>query len=128
VAPPVLADGTKHASGGLGTQRVAGIAVAGIGVAGLVVGGVFGIRTIDLKNQRSQYCDGNNMCTDPQGVTLDHDARTSATISTISMIAGGVVAAGGLVLVLTAPRAPTSVTVGAGMRADVAELTVAGQW
>jgi hypothetical protein len=108
---------------------VTALVVGGVGVAGLVVGGVFGIRTIDLKNQRGQYCDANNVCNNQQGVSLDRDARTSATVSTVSFIAGGLLAAGGVVLVLTAPRAAApSVTVGATMQTDAAQLTVTGQW
>ncbi len=130
--PPVMDRPVSPASakgGGWGAQRVAGVVIGGVGVAGLAVGGVFGVRTLDLKNQRSQYCDANNMCTSGQGLSLDHDARTSATVSTISMVAGGVCAAGGLVLVLTAPHASASaVTVGAGLQGNVAQLTVAGQW
>jgi hypothetical protein len=114
--------------GGWGAQKVTALVVGGVGVAGLVVGGVFGVRTLDLKNQRSQYCDANNLC-NSQGVSLDHDARTAATVSTVSFIAGGVLAAGGLVLVLTAPRAAApAVTVGATMQSDAAQLTVAGRW
>ena len=118
-----------NASGnGWSALKVTGVVVAGMGVAGLAVGGAFGVRTIDLKNQRSQFCNSDNACTDPQGVSLDHDARTAATISTVSMIAGGALAVGGLVLVLAAPRAAHAVTVGAWVQGDVAGLTVAGRW
>jgi hypothetical protein len=131
--PPVVVERAEkppsEAGGGWGAQRVTALVVGGVGVAGLVVGGVFGIRAIDLKNQRSQFCDANNLCNSEQGVSLDHDARTAATVSTVSMIAGGVLAAGGIVLVLTAPgKAAPAVTVGAAMQSDAAQLTVAGLW
>jgi hypothetical protein len=67
-------------------------------------------------------------------VSLDHDARTAAMVSTIAMVAGGVVAAGGLVLVLTAPghTAPASgkaqVTVGAGFQPGGAQFTMGAEW
>jgi hypothetical protein len=106
------------------------VVVTGFGVAGLAVGGAFGVQTLVLKNQRSKFCDASNVCTSQQGLTLDHDARTAATVSTIAMIAGGVVAASGLLLVLTAPRlgpGPT-VTVGAGFQPGGAQLTMEGRW
>jgi hypothetical protein len=121
--PPV------ETGGGWGAQRVTALVLGGVGVVGLGVGAVFGFRAIDLKNQRSQYCDANNVCNSEQGVSLDRDARTAATLSTVSMIAGGVLAAGGLVLVLTAPRTTAPVvTVGATMQSGAAQLTVAGLW
>jgi hypothetical protein len=114
--------------GGWRGQRTTGVVVTGIGVAGLVVGGVFGLQTLVLKHQRGQFCDASNVCTDPRGLSLDRDARTAATVSTISAVAGGVVAAGGLLLVLTAPRAQREVAIGAGFQPGGAELTLEARW
>jgi hypothetical protein len=107
-----------------------GVVVTGFGVAGLAVGGAFGVQTLVLKNQRSHFCDASNVCTSGQGVTLDHDARTAATVSTIAMIAGGVVAASGVLLVLTAPRSGhgTEVAVGAGFQPGGAHFTMEARW
>jgi serine/threonine-protein kinase len=140
-ASPVVAD----ASGGAGVpaipgppavepgrgwrgQRTFGVLVAGAGVTALAVGGAFGLQAIVKKNSRGKFCDANNVCDDPQGVSLDRDARTAATTSTILMAAGGAAAAAGLVLVFTAPRAAAAVTVGAGFRPGGAELTWVGSW
>jgi hypothetical protein len=116
------------AGGGPSSQRTTGIVVTGIGVAGLAVGGAFGVQALHLKSERSKFCDANNVCTSGQGLTLDHDARTAATVSTIAMVAGGVVAAGGLVLVLTAPRRSPAPTVGVAFQPGGAQLTMEGRW
>jgi hypothetical protein len=113
--------------GGWRGQRTTGVVVTGLGVAGLAVGGAFGVQTLVLKNQRGKFCDANNVCTS-SGVNLDHDARTAATVSTIAMVAGGVVAAGGLVLVLTAPGHAAPVSVGAGFQPGGAQFTMEGEW
>jgi hypothetical protein len=118
----------KTEGGGWRSQRTIGVVVTGVGIAGLAVGGAFGLRAIALKKDRSSFCDADNVCSDPQGVALDHDARTAATASTISMAVGGAVAAGGLVLVFLAPHASSSVTIGAGFQPGGAEFRMAARW
>jgi hypothetical protein len=115
-------------SRGWRSQRLVGIVVTGAGAAGLAVGGAFALRAIALKKDRSTYCDANNVCSDPQGVTLDHDARTAATTSTIAMAVGGAVAIGGVVLIVTAPRGAPAVTIGAGFQPGGTEFNIAGRW
>jgi hypothetical protein len=84
-----------------GTQRVLGLVVAGVGLAGLAVGTVFGLQASSKNDDAGAHCRGN-LC-DAEGIRLDKQGRDDATISTISFIAGGVLAAGGLVIILTAP-------------------------
>jgi hypothetical protein len=127
-APLPPPPGGGEGSHGWRSQRLFGIVVTGVGAAGLAVGGAFGFRAIALKKDRSTYCDANNVCSDPQGLTLDHDARTAATTSTITMAAGGAVAVGGLVLILTAPHGAPPVTVGASFQRGGAEFNMAGRW
>ena len=93
------------------TQRTIGYAVGGVGLVGLVVGTAFGLRALSLKGDRDTRCKGG-FC-DAEGVAKDHSARTAATVSTVSFIAGSALALGGVVLVLTAnnPDRP-KVTVG----------------
>jgi hypothetical protein len=124
--PPPSEEGRE--SRGWRSQRLVGIVVTGAGAAGLAVGGAFGLRAISLKKDRNTYCDANNVCSDPQGVTLDHDARTAATTSTIAMAVGGAVAVGGVVLILTAPHDGPAVTVGAGFLPGGTEFNIAGRW
>ena len=78
----------------------------GLGVVGVGVGTVFGLRT------SSQWKDAQTHCTglqcDRDGVDLASRAKNAGTVSTISFIAGGVFAAGGLALYFTAPSPSTT--------------------
>lgn len=102
------------------TQRLVGYVVGGAGLVGLGVGGAFGISALSFKQSRDGHCTGNNLC-DRTGVHEDTNARHAATASTVAFIAGGALLAGGVVLVLTAPK-NRAVTVGVGPGA----LTVGG--
>lgn len=94
-----------------GAQRVLGLVLAGVGVAGVGVGSAFGIDAASKKDVATdpRYClpvpGGPTHCNQQGADTLD-GARTSATISTIAIVAGGVLVAGGLVLFFTAPKSP----------------------
>lgn len=95
-----------------GAQRTVGWAAVGAGAAGLVLGGVtFGVAS----GMRSDLIAGG--CADKDKVfcpdTPDlHDKVGSYNslrgVPAPALIAGGVLAAGGLVLILTAPSAPKS--------------------
>lgn len=93
-----------------GTQRLLGYIVGGVGVAGLAVGLGFGASALSLKGDRDARCNGG-FC-DPEGLDKDKSARDAATISTIGVIAGGALLAGGVALVLTAPKTKKPVSVG----------------
>jgi hypothetical protein len=88
-------------------RRTLGLVVGGTGVAGLAVGSIFGIVAISKNN--SAGCDANSFCTNPQSRT---DAQGAATISTVGFIAGGVLAAGGVVMIVAAPKHKGAATVG----------------
>lgn len=83
------------------TQRTLGWVSLGVGVVGIGVGSYFGFRTLKDKSDRDAHC-ASTGC-DQAGLDFDRDARTNATVSTIGFIAGGVLAATGVILVLTAP-------------------------
>ncbi|APR81750.1 Hypothetical protein A7982_07099 [Minicystis rosea] len=89
---------------GLGPQRVAGIAVGAAGVAALAVGGVFGGLAIGKNSKAKELCP-EVQCSDATGVDASVTAGKFADASTGLMVAGGVMAVGGLVLLLTAPSA-----------------------
>lgn len=91
-------------------QRTLGWVAGGGGVAGLAVGTVFGLHALSLKSERDAHCSSGNLC-DQEGVDKDGEARSAATISTIGFVAGGVLAATGVVLILTAPKDSTRVGV-----------------
>ncbi len=114
-----------------GGQKIAGVVTAGAGAAALVVGSVLGGLTIARNNDAAKFCraDDPTLCK-AEGVALGQDARTFGTASTAAFIAGGVLAAGGVVVFLTAPSgAPTGKT-GTSVRARVSagQLSVEGSW
>ena len=99
--------------GGMATQKKIAIGAGALGVAGLVLGGVTGVLTLGKVADSNKTCaklgDGTFRCDGPGGALRD-DAKSLATISTIGFIAGGVLAAGGVVLWLTAPSGAAPAT------------------
>jgi hypothetical protein len=97
---------TPSTEGGLGGQRILGLAVGGIGVAGLVVGSAFGLTASSKWSQAQKDCTPS--CTpDSPAIGEREDAKSAANVSTIAFIAGGAAVAAGAVLYLTAPRSVT---------------------
>lgn len=98
------AGGPAAPPGGMGPQRIAGLAVGGVGIAGLVVGGVFGGLAASKTGESGGHCvDGEPDRCDPTGLSLRQQANDMATIANIALAAGGVLTAGGVVLYLLAP-------------------------
>ncbi len=101
----------KPSSGGGSPLKTIGFVVAGVGAAGLVVGGVFAGTTSSKSNE------ANAICPTGVGCTLDEvnrynaayaDAQNASTTSIIAFVAGGVLLAGGLIMVLVAPSGSAS--------------------
>lgn len=94
---------------GQGTPwRTLGWIAGGVGVVGLAVGAAFGLAAIDNNNQSNSNGACNaDLCTGP-GLSARHAALDDATASTVAFIAGGVLAATGVVLVFVAPSSGTS--------------------
>jgi hypothetical protein len=104
--PPPTADSAPQGSTGT-TQRILGWTSLGVGVVGLGVGTVFVIQRSSKLNERDTVCPAMEFCTDEEialNATLTDEARTASTIGTVGLIAGGVFAATGIVLVVTAPK------------------------
>jgi hypothetical protein len=77
--------------------KTIGWIAGGAGIVGLGVGAVFGVAAISDKN--GAHCDASDACdSGPLG-----SARSAATASTVGMVAGGVLLAGGVALVLFGP-------------------------
>jgi len=91
------------------TQRTVGYVVGAVGVVGLAVGGYFGYRAMTLNKESKDDCraDDPNACTS-EGAATRSDAKTAATLSTVTGISGGVLLGTGLTLVFTAPSAAPS--------------------
>lgn len=103
----------KRSSGG--SQKTIGLVAGGLGVAGLIVGSVTGLIASGQASDAKAAC-GNggsfpSSC-NPASKQMFDDAKTPATISTISFIAGGVLAAGGAVLYFTAPSTTSAASTG----------------
>lgn len=112
-ASPVAIAGSSSPSGDVGprsssTQRTVGWVVLAGGGAGIIAGGIVGIAAITKRNALDLVpgCE-DKVC--PNHYADDVDAlNTMRTVSTVSLIAGGALAATGAVLLLTAPRSRTA--------------------
>ena len=103
---PVMRD-TGRGNG----MRIAGLTTMGVGIAGVIVGGVFGGLAIGKKNDAAPMCLPDfSKCTSAGKAIVD-DGLTFANVSTVAFIAGGVLAATGLVIFLVAPSSKERVAV-----------------
>lgn len=106
---PALADPEHEGAGPpWATIGVIGLAVGG---AGLVLGAVGGAVAADRDAASAEACDERDFCTDA-GFAARDEAFTWATVSTVSFIAGGALAATGLVLVLVGDDEDAAATAG----------------
>ncbi len=121
-------------------QRVIGFVTGGVGLAALAVGSVFGARAISKNSEsNADFCRTETLCS-PRGLELREEARDAARASTVAFVAGGVLVAAGLTLVLTAPpraRTGQSAALHPGLRrlelgsllgAERAALELRGAW
>jgi hypothetical protein len=125
-APPPATDAVAPAaesSGGWSrsTAHTLALVSGGLGVVGLGIGTAFGLDASSKKSQYQQHEAGGH-CIDPQCATISQSALSSATVSTIGFVAGGVLVAAGAVLWLTAPTGPAQDAQGGG----IAIVTTAG--
>lgn len=94
--PPPAGD-----EGGMSGLTIAGFVVGGVGVVGLVVGTITGL---SASSTASGAKDDPSLCPDQKctaaGLQEIDSAKSSATISTVGFIAGGVLLAGGATMVI----------------------------
>ena len=123
-ARPSPASAEKPAASG-SPGRTVGWVLGGVGLAGIGVGTVFGLEALSTK---SSHCYAN-ICTPPGTAST---AYQQATISTLGLIAGGVLVAGGLGLVLLAPGGERSSTTSVAIQTLAGPSTVgadlSGRW
>jgi len=109
------------------TQRTLAVGVGVLGVVGIAAGAFFGVKaSSSWSKAKNDDCTAYPRGCGQQAVSDESDARSSATLSTIAFVVGGVTLAGGAVLWLSAPHAaegetklsfgvgPTGVTVRGG--------------
>lgn len=107
VAPPPSPEPAPPAASGGSTRRVLGIAGIAIGGAGVAVGAVTGGLAIAKHGSIATSCPGGK-CLMSEESTLGPEVSTYqafAGASTAGFVVGGVLAATGVVLLVTAPKA-----------------------
>lgn len=95
------------------TRKYVAIGVGAAGVAAVGIGLVFGAKAKSTYKDAEALCGVDLACSPadyPRDRQLVQDARSSATTSTVLVIAGGAAIAAGAVVFLTAPRAPERAT------------------
>lgn len=97
-APVGDVSGPEEEEGG---SIVPGVVVLGVGVVGVGVGAVTGLMALGKASDLNDACPENPCPTENQ--SLKDDAETFSTISTISFIAGGVLVAAGVTLLVIQP-------------------------
>lgn len=86
-----------------------GVTALSLGAAGLIVGGITGGLAIGKHSELKGACPQDRCPTNVATVKTTLDSyHTLGTISTIGFIAGGVLAAGGITLLIVAPRSASS--------------------
>ena len=137
-APPPAATpsapATPDASARHNSQKTWGWVALGAGAVGLTAGGVFGLMASKDNKAANDECrpDDPTQCND-QGVQLSERAASRAMLSSIAFGVGLAAATTGIVLVLTAPEAPTSAR-GSGLWLNAsaaptsASINLTGAW
>jgi hypothetical protein len=113
--------------GGGSSLKIVGIVTIVAGVIGLGVGSVFGAEALSTK---SSHCDSNGIC-NPAGTASN--AYSQATISTVGLVAGGVLLVGGVVMVIAAPSGNSdhpsaTLAVAPMVGSSAGGLQLAGSW
>ena len=118
-APPVVVEPLSPTANGAGwsSTRWAAVGVGAVGVAGIAVGSVFGAMAFSKWSDAQSQA--KSTATFRQANDTESTGRSDATISTVAFIAGGLLAAGGVVLFVVSPSK------GSGASATVAP-TVGG--
>ncbi|MFC1641626.1 tol-pal system YbgF family protein [Myxococcota bacterium] len=90
-----------------GTQRALGWVGLGLGVVGIATGIATGVVATDQHQTLSERCDPDNVCP-PRYHGLVDTFRVFEAVSTVGYVVGGLGAAAGFTLLLTAPDEPTA--------------------
>jgi len=135
--PALASDGDRTSSASATSNdgaslRTVGWVASGVGVAGLALGAVTGLMATSLNQSSKDVCPNDGVCAD-EGARSDNEAaRRAATFSTIGFVAGAVLLAGGITLVLVAPSSASSGAARPGpstaLRASATTLWLEGTW
>ncbi len=101
---PVSGGGDSGASQGSSSRKTIGYVVGGVGVVGIGVGAVAGLVALGDKDSLAKACK-NGKCPPTQQSNVNA-YNTMGTLSTVGFVVGGLALAGGIVLIVTAPKDP----------------------
>jgi hypothetical protein len=91
---------SRNTGAGFGLTRTIAVGVGGLGLAGVVVGAMFGLKSMNLRNEGNELC-SDGRCATQAGVDVKEQAKTSGNVSTAAFIVGGACLGAGVVLWLT---------------------------
>jgi len=113
--------------GGSSGLRAAGWVVGGLGLIGIGIGSYFAIQAMGKKSDSDADCDGN-VC-GPQAFQDRTDAVSAGNRATIGFVVGGVLAAGGLTMVLlgTSKESRTSIRLAPSVGINAAGFSLQGR-
>jgi hypothetical protein len=84
------------------TPMILGITFGTVGVVGIAIGTALGVIAINKKGEVDDLCPDLNNCTE-EGIAVNDEAKTAATVSTVGFIAGGALLVTGIVLWVALP-------------------------
>lgn len=136
LAPTAAPTNSPPPASGFGL-RGAGFVAGGLGLVSAAIGAALGSVAVGKYNESNRGpCDAARDVCSPAGLALRADAITLATGSTVTFIVGGVLFAGGVVLVLlpssnankSAPQASLKVPVSTAVRLSPNGISLEGKW
>lgn len=89
------------------TQRMLGVITGGAGLLGLTIGGISGVISLSAHASVTGRCPTYPQCPTSDRAsleTMNDNATTAGTVSTISVVAGALLLLGGAALYFTAPK------------------------
>jgi hypothetical protein len=110
-------------------QRIAGVSIASVGALSAAAGAILGVEALSKKASADAQCTGptQSLC-NSVGFGLRYDEKHLGNASTGTLIAGGILLASGLVVLLTPPRSTRETAVRLGIAIRVAGVGIDGRW
>ncbi len=108
-APAAAPASAPHGDAGSSVSHLPAIVAFGVGGVGAIVGTIFAVRAYSRWSDAKSECFSATTCgSGTLAASSTSNARTSATVSDVGFIAGGVGVAAGVVLLLLESRSSTS--------------------
>ena len=111
-------------------QRTVGWSATGAGAVGIVLGVVFTVQKNSKNDEADRICPSGMGCNDGDNAkigSLTDQANTKGTLAAISFVTGGLLVAGGLVAVFTAPDKSKTIAIAPALSPGFHGLIVAGE-